>query len=173
MKALRIWVTVILLSLILAAIAMVVALYNNLNSQWQAETAAAQYALNHSPISHIDGHSTFTGDGLQEVFQGTDLFHQKWYAFVWQASETTHNVAVVAATSVVPQSNVTLQARKTGLTPRQVSLGYVNPASDNPALKVSKTVVWEVYGTTSSGKHEYEYFDGTSGKLVWKYMLST
>lgn len=169
MKSIKIWVTVVFLILILAAAALAVTLYQNLNSQWQAETTAAQYALNHSPISRIDNHHTFTGDGLQEVFSGKDVFHQQWYAFVWGVN-APNSIAVVAANSVIAKNKIVSAAEKSGIKPNKVSLGYV-AQSNNPSLKLSQSVVWEVFGINAKGKQVYEYFDGINGKLVWKYML--
>lgn len=170
MKTLKIWLTVIFISIILVLAALVLALYRNLNSQWQAETTAAQYALNHSPISHIDSYQVFTSDGLEDVFTGTDVFSQKWYTFVAESGSQL-NVHTVSATDVISKNKVEAAAAARHIHPVRVILGYVG--TNNTAIHVSQAVVWEVYGTNAAGKHVYEYFDGKTGKFVWQYVLST
>lgn len=171
MKTLKIWITVVVISIVLALVAIVLALYQNLNSQWLAEQAAAQYALNHSPISHIDSYQVFTGDGMQDVFEGTDIFAHKWYAFVSDDSGAAPSIHSVPAAGILSKNKIEAAVKQRHIHPIQITLGYVN--AQNPAIQTTQSVVWEVYGTNAKGKHLYEYFDAKTGKLVWQYVLST
>jgi|GEM_PF-2835900 len=169
LKSWKIWIVSICALIVTAGGTGVYALYRNLNTEWSYEYQAAQVALNHSPISHISSHSTFTDISSQEIFAGEDVFGREWYAFVSGSPWVTHSVL---AAQVLPEARIRSLAEKQSVRPVNISLGYLDDAQQR-TFSVSNHVVWEVYGETKGQKYEYIYYDGTTGKQVWKYMLST
>jgi uncharacterized protein YpmB len=143
--------------------------WNNISSEWTVEAATAQYALDHSPINHIDGHSRFTADGMQEVFLGTDAFGKAYYVFVYAQSNT---IRTVPAAEVVSKAVIQRQCQRLGIQIDSIELGYIRgKMAANGQGKAS--VVYEVYGQNKQGSNQYWYFDAKSGHLLWQYVLST
>lgn len=168
MKAWKVWTTIASVIVLGTAVGITTALWNNISSEWQVESNAAQYALNHSPIDHILTHSVFTGSQAQEVFFGTDAFKRPWYAFVYGSPFTIESVP---ATGLLTKAAVNKQMTNQKIQPLQDALGYLNPDTQ-AALNTTSTVVWEVYGRqTSSGKFMYVYVNAQTGAIVWKYVL--
>jgi uncharacterized protein YpmB len=169
MSTVKIWLTTILLILLLALAALVVGLWNNISSEWQVEETTAQYALNHSPLASITSHRTFTGAGEQEVFYGHDTFNRPWYTFVFGQPLTVQSVP---GSDVISEQQVEGLAEKSGIKPIHCELGYV-PTNTRATLPAKRHVVWEVYGENRSGHLLYVYYDATTGKQLWQYVLST
>jgi uncharacterized protein YpmB len=169
MAAWRIWFWSIFTILVLGAVALVSALWNNLSSAWNVEASAAQFALDQSPIDRIQAHDVFTADGVQEVFEGVDAFGRKWYAFVYGSPFV---VQAVPESDVVPKDRVWKNAMQLHIHPQAIHLGYLDD-NQQARFHTNSNVVYEVVGDGPGGTTEYAYFDGRTGKLVWKYMLST
>ena len=162
MKQWIIWLIVVAFIVVMGAFALFFALWNNFSSEWTIEQHAAQYALNHSPINHIDGHSVFTGPGVEEVFDGVDTFGAKWVVFVYGNPLTTHAVSAKGLLSKSQMQKMAVQ--QFHLKSPQLSLGYL-PASERSVLKTNARVVWEVYGQRGA-MSLYAYFDAYTGKLI-------
>ena len=165
----RIWFWSLFLLFCLGAAALTAAVWNNLNTEWQVVDVTAQAALNDSPINAIDEHSVFTGQGVQEVFRGSDAFGRKWYTFV---SADGSDVHYIAADQLVSSLQIMKELQPNHLTGSSLHLGYVDSGS-LPRLQTSSHFVWEVYGQNSDGHSEYRYFDALTGRFLWKYVLST
>ncbi|QQE76770.1 hypothetical protein [Alicyclobacillus sp. SO9] len=163
------WLITIAAIVVLSAGAIFMALYNNLNTEWKYQRQAAQIALNESPVLHITSHSVFTDTVQEEVFSGTDAFGTQWYAFV---SGPPWKVHAVRTKSVLKQAQVKAIAAKAGVHPISMHLGYLN-GQHHSAVTASSQVVWEIYGTSDTGKRLYLYLNGETGKQLWKYVLST
>jgi uncharacterized protein YpmB len=166
----RIWFWSTFAVLVLGAVALLSAIWNNLSSAWDIEARAAQVALDQSPLDHIQAHDVFTADGVQEVFEGVDAFGRKWYAFVYGSPFV---VQAVPDSALTAKDRVLKSAmQQLHIHPREIHLGYLD---DNQQARFHTTtdVVYEVVGDTPSGNTEYVYFDARTGKFIWKYMLST
>lgn len=163
----KIWLISAIAFVLLVIGFVVVALYRNLNTEWSYQYVAAQNALNQSPITHISAHSTFTDMTSEEVFKGQDIFGRYWYAFVSGPPWVTE---AVPANQIVSKAQIESAAKKALSRQISVHLGYLSDSTDL-SFKVPNHVVWEVYGTVNNGKHVYLYYDGETGKLLWKYML--
>ncbi|MCL6453790.1 MAG: hypothetical protein K6T78_09305 [Alicyclobacillus sp.] len=159
------WLVVGALVVVLAAAATGLALWNNLDSEWQVEAAAAQYALDNSPISKITGHDVFTGADAQEVFYGTDPFGRPWVSFVYGTPFTVHSVP---AQGLLTKQRVLELAKARGLKVGAAHLGFLDAAAQQ-RLGVQTDVVWEVYGQTGPNQTQYVYFDARTGKEVQSY----
>lgn len=169
MNSAKIWLITGCLIVAMAAAGAGLALWNQVDNEWQAEASAAEYALNHSPLEKISGHIVFTGGNVQEVFYGDDMFGRKWYTFV---TENPLHAYSIPASKVIPKQKVEQLARAARIEPVDVELGYV-PASNRLSTKPKQDqIVWEVYGY-HGGKSEYVYYDAVSGKRLWQYVLST
>lgn len=164
MSAWRIWAVTVPLIVIMIAVGTVLWLWRNLTSNWSAETSAAQYVLDHSPIDHLQNYEVFTASGLQDVFRGSDAFHQEWYAFYVPQANKAY---VVSAKGVIPQSKAAAVASQNGITPDSETLGYVTSAASG-VLHPKDHVVYEVVGTKDE-KSMFVYIDAVNGKVLWKY----
>lgn len=163
------WLITIVSIVVLGAGAILLALYKNLNTEWKYQKQAAQVALNRSPVLHIKRHFVFTDTVQEEVFQGTDAFGAQWYAFVSGPPWKVHSIRV---TQVISEAKVKTIAAKAGVDPISMHLGYLS-GQNQPAVTTSNHVIWEIYGTSKSGKRLYLYLNGETGKQLWKYVLST
>ncbi len=158
----RVWFWSIFVVVVMAMIALVCAVWNNLSSEWDIEANAAQFALKHSPLTHIDQHDVFTGAGVQEVFEGTDSFGRKWYAFVYGSPFVVH---AVPADSVMSEDQIMKRAISAHIHPNQIHLGYLD-ATQQTRLHTHAQVVYEVGGTDGTGTLVYLYFDARTGKQL-------
>ncbi|MCL6598646.1 MAG: hypothetical protein K6T81_07890 [Alicyclobacillus macrosporangiidus] len=169
MSAWKIWLTTAVLVVLLGTAALFFAVWNNIDSEWRQETAAAQYALDHSPIDRIDGHDLFTGAGVQEVFTGKDVFGRRWYAFVMPAPRgeaAPFVVKSVQADEVMPANEIARRVAKDHLRVTSAHVGYVDPQSAS-AFHADSGVVWEVEATDTGDHRIFLYYDGRSGNLLW------
>ncbi|WP_067618464.1 PepSY domain-containing protein [Alicyclobacillus acidiphilus] len=164
MSTWRVWAVTVPLLLILVAAGVAMWLWRNLSSYWSAETAAAQYVLNHTPIDHLQTYQVFTASGVEDVFEGTDAFHQEWYAFY---DQNQNEAFVVPTASVLPKSAAVKQARQSGIVPTAETLGYVTSQASG-TLHPRDHIVYEVVGTAGS-KLRFVYVDATTGRVLWKY----
>lgn len=167
LKPWKIWVSSIVAFIVIVAGVVIFALYRNFNSEWSYQHQAAQTALNDSPVNKITGHSVFTDVVSEEVFTGTDTFGRQWYAFVSGPPWTTR---AILQQQVVPKAQIQKLAEKQSFRPVTITLGYLT-ANEQIRFSLTDNVVWEVYGQNDQGNYGYLYFDGRSGKEVWKYML--
>lgn len=151
------------------ACALTAAVWNSISSEWSVEYSAAEYALNHSPIDRIQRHDVFTAAGAQEVFYGIDPFGQPWYVFVYG---TPFSVQVQSAKGVMTAAKAAQTAKQDGLHVISEHIGYLDSTAA-ATFHTNAGAVWEVYGQTSAHKHAYLYLDATTGKSIWKYVLST
>lgn len=165
MKAWGLWLISFLLVVVLVVVFTSTSLWNNLKSEWDVERAAAEYALNHSPLNHISSHDVFTANGAEEVFEGKDTFGRSWYAFVYGSP---FQVRSVQKTALKPEPQIVARAKRDGLKVISVHLGYLDSGTKGQ-IGTNASFVWEVYGTTKTGNYEYAYFDAKSGKLVQSY----
>ncbi|CAM3931693.1 hypothetical protein [Alicyclobacillus pomorum] len=156
----RVWFWSIFAVVVMAMIALVCAVWSNLSSEWDIEADAAQFALNKSPLTHIDHHDVFTGADVQEVFEGTDSFGRAWYAFVYGSPFVVH---AVPADSVMSKDQITQRAISAHIHPTQIHLGYLD-ANQQTRLHTNAEVVYEVSGTDETGALVFRYFDARSGK---------
>ncbi|MCL6515516.1 hypothetical protein [Alicyclobacillus sp.] len=157
------------LMVLLGAAALLIALWNNVDTVWQQETAAAQYALDHTPIDRIDGHDRFTANGVQEVFTGTDAFGRRWYVFVTVAADAGENAFTaqfVRADGLLGEQDIVQRAAKSHLRAISGHIGYVSPQSDT-AFHSDSGVVWEVEALNAQGQRLYLYYDARTGGLLW------
>src|SRR5579875_2363353 len=106
--------------------ALCVGAWNEISSEWQVEQAAAQYALNHSPIDHIQGHDVFTGAGTEEVFYGQDAFGHDWYAFV---DGSPFSIQIQSASGILSAAKVQKAALANQVKPISEHIGYLNQAA--------------------------------------------
>lgn len=154
------WSSVVGLSLVFAAL--VVTAWNNVSSEWNVEQAAAQFALNHSPVDKIISHQVFTANQAQEVFYGTDAFGHAWYVFVYGNPFVAHAVPAAGLWSAKQADQA---SRRSGAKPMSTHIGYL----DNQAARTFHTqagAVWEVYAQLPSGSDVYLYFRANNGKAV-------
>jgi uncharacterized protein YpmB len=167
MKTWKVWLTVAVLIIGMAAMAVAASLWNNLSTEWNMEAEAAQFALDHSPLQRITDHGVFTASGVQEVFGGTDAFGRHWIVCVsgppWKAWFTR-------ADGLTSVDAVATTVRRMGVVPVSIQAGHLEPAAQS-AFHTNAQVVYEVYGRNASGQSLYLYFDAKSGQLVWKYLL--
>jgi uncharacterized protein YpmB len=169
MKHWKVWLIGAVAVVLLGFVALCSAVWNNISSEWTVEAATAQYALDHSPINHIDEHSRFTADGMQEVYLGTDAFGKAYYVFVYDQSNT---VRAVPADEVVSKTVIQKRCERLGIQIEHMEIGYIRgKMAANGQGKAS--VVYEVYGQDKQGSNKYWYFDAKSGNLLWQYVLST
>lgn len=169
MAAWRVWFWSIFIVLVIAASALFAGVWNNLSNEWSVETSAAQFALNESPLVHIDAHDVFTAADVQESFFGTDTFGRKWYAFVYGSPFVVHTVP---ASDVLSKENIVKKVALQHITPREVHLGYLDQQQQE-RLHTESNIVYEVVGSGPTGGTEYVYIDAKTGKVAWKYVLST
>ncbi|MCL6547997.1 MAG: hypothetical protein K6T30_03710 [Alicyclobacillus sp.] len=162
MKTWKVWIWVGAAVAGLAVFALLLALWNNLNSEWTVETQAAQLTLDHSPIDRIESHQVFTAAGVEEVFYGTDAFGRPWYAFV---HGTPPVVSYLPAAEVETDREVRAKAAQLGIRPLAVTIGYLNGTAQ-AAFRTQANVVWEVYGKDAEGHRVWAYFDAVSGRLI-------
>jgi hypothetical protein len=168
MKSWQIWTTVCVCIGILGSGALTAAVWNNISSEWDYEGAAAQYALNHTPIDKLVAHDVFTASGDEEVFSGQDTFGRNWYAFV--------SGMPFVASSVPAQGILTRQqteakvVKKYQMRVRSLHLGYLNDATSS-LLHTKSQIVWEVYGSVGN-RNEYLYLDAYSGTVIWQPVYS-
>jgi len=167
MKPWKVWIGVVTVVACLSLIAVVLALWNNLATEWSVERNAAQFALNHSPIDSITAHSIFNGNQTQEVFEGTDALNQKWYVFVYGSPFA---VKAVPASGLIPAQRAKQLIHSLDLTNVQATVGYIT-ATNTAIRPQSPNVVWELMGLTGAGSVSYVYIDATTGKILWKYVL--
>ncbi|WDL97236.1 hypothetical protein [Alicyclobacillus sp. ALC3] len=146
----------------LVIVALVVAAWDNVSSEWNVEQAAAQFALNHSPIEKISSHQVFTANQAQEVFYGTDAFGHKWYAFVYGDPFVVH---AVPATGLLTKQQADAVASKSGDKPLSTHIGYLDTAAAQ-TFHTSVGAVWEVYAQLPNGTDVYLYFRANNGKAV-------
>jgi len=166
MKSWRVWVTLASIVLLLSIIATATAVWKNVSSEWHVNQSNAQYALDHTPINRILSHDIFTASGNEDVFYGTDTFQHKWYAFV---SNQPLSVRAVSASGVLSKAQMLKIATKSGIRVKTLHIGDLDNQTAN-TFHTTSSIVWEVYG--SIGKNDaYVYYDGKSGKLLWKYVL--
>jgi uncharacterized protein YpmB len=165
MKTWTIWLVSIAASLILFAVFIGSSLWNNLQSEWQVERAAAQFALNHSPLTTITAHDVFTADGAEEVFLGKDSFGRPWYVTVFG---TPFEVKSIAAQSVRPKNEIIQEASQQGLKVLSTHIGCLTTTA-REQMATNANFVWEVYGETQTGSYQYAYYDAQSGKFIQSY----
>lgn len=170
MKIWKIWAIGIVVVVLAAVVAIGAAVWNNISSEWQAETQTAQFALDNSSLEHIDNHQVFTAAGLQEVYFGTDAFHNKVVAFVYGSPL---EVYTVPQTELVTESSIQTEAEKSGVKIKSIALGYLSPDSEQMLGINNTNVIYEVYGTGPNQHDVYDYFDAMSGKLVKQIPNST
>ena len=151
----------------MAAVAVAAALWNNVASEWAVEAAAAQFALNRSPIDHIEAHEVSTAAGTQEVFVGTDAFGVQWYVFVFGHPMT---VEAVPATRILSRQAILAQLKSGHVHPMSAQVAYLT-ASNRASFHTQATVMWEVYGRNESGQPEYLYMNAGNAHLIWHYVL--
>ncbi|MBX5436830.1 MAG: hypothetical protein IRZ33_06405 [Alicyclobacillaceae bacterium] len=162
MKSWKVWVAVWLVVASVVVCALLLGLWNNLNSEWVAEAQAAQLTLNHSPIDHIERHQVFTAAGVQEVFYGTDAFGRSWYAFVHGDPAV---VSYIPADRLKTAAQVEAAAKKLGIRPQSAAIGYLDGNAQS-AFHTRANVVWEVAGQAANGQHVYAYFDAVTGVRI-------
>ncbi|GGJ07290.1 hypothetical protein GCM10010885_15530 [Alicyclobacillus cellulosilyticus] len=136
-----------------------------LQPEWTAEEQAAQWALNRSPVAHITFHDVFTGDGLQEVFAGTDVFGRPWVVVVRPGDALP---AAVPAPRLLTRAQAIQVAQKTGITVQSAHLGYLFPELRR-TFHTRAALVWEVLGWYK-GRLTDSYFDAESGRWIWQYV---
>jgi uncharacterized protein YpmB len=167
MKPWRLWVSTGIVIVVLGVITLCIAVWNNVSSEWEVEKVAAQYALNQTPLTHLVGHDVFTGDGVEDVFSGTDAFGHGWYAFVYGSPM---QVSTVAADDVLSSQQIKQKVFATfHVQARSLHLGYVQSISNNQ-LSTPNHVVWEVSGKLGK-QTEYLFVNAQNGALVWRYLL--
>ncbi|QSO53484.1 hypothetical protein JZ785_06420 [Alicyclobacillus curvatus] len=165
MKAWTIWLSTLLFLLIIAAIFVGTSLWNNLASEWKVEQTAAQYALNHSPLKSIAEHDVFTGNGVEEVFQGKDAFGRGWFVVVYGKPYSIRSIQ----TSAVKNSKlIKADAENSGLQVIATHFGYLDQTGRSQ-VGTNTDFVWEVYGKSKKGNYQYVYFDAKTGRLLKSY----
>jgi uncharacterized protein YpmB len=162
MKMWKIWLVSATAVATLGVVALACAVWNNLSSEWNVEATAAQFALDKSPINHIDSHDIFTASGAQEVFGGSDVFGRKWYAFVYGSPFT---VKYVASDGILTQEQIISSAMKVHLKPLKEQIGYLDSYAQS-TFHTDADVIWEVYAKNASGQSVYVYFDARSGNTL-------
>lgn len=148
--------------LFVVVVALVIAAWNNVSSEWNVEQAAAQFALNHSPLERISSHQVFTANQAQEVFYGTDAFGHKWYAFVYGDPFVVHSVP---ASGLITEEQANAAASKSGAKPISTHIGYLDRSAAQ-MFHTSAGPVWEVYAQMPNGKNVYLYFRADNGRTV-------
>ncbi|GMA60902.1 hypothetical protein NZD89_14810 [Alicyclobacillus fastidiosus] len=167
MRTWKIWAITVPIILVMIACAVLAWLWKNVSTNWAPEQQAAQYVLDHTPMSHIDQYEVFTASGLEDVFEGTDTFGHKWYAFYIPAKHTSYSIA---ANELVPQSTVEQSLLKDNIHTQTCTIGYVTGEASG-TLHANADVVYEIRGS-SLGKTTFVYVDATNGHILWRYQLS-
>lgn len=162
MRRWKTWAVVSFVALVIIFVALVIGAWNNISSEWLVERAAAQYALNHSPIDQIKRHEVFTANQAQEVFYGDDAFGTPWYVFVYGDPFVLHSTA---AAPLMTQKQADQAARAEHVTPISAYIGYLD-ASAAAIFRTTSGVVWEVYGRDQNGQPTYVYFHADSKKPI-------
>ncbi len=165
MKAWTIWISTILVILIMAAIFIGTSIWNDLAGEWTVEQTAAQYALNHSPLSSITKQNVFTGNGVEDVFQGKDAFGRGWFVVVYGQP---YKIRSIQTSAVANSKLITAEAVKDGLNVMGTHFGYLDQTGRSQ-LGTNVNFVWEVYGKSTTGNYQYAYFDAKTGKLLKSY----
>lgn len=159
MSAWKAWMVSVSAAVVIGGGALTVAVWNNLSSEWTVEAAAAQFALDHSPLMNITAHDVFTGSGAQEVFQGTDVFGREWYAFVFGSP---FQVEFVQSRGILTKDQMLAAIHKQHMTPLKEQIGYLSPAGQS-TFNTQADVIWEVYAKDQTGHPVYTYYDAKSG----------
>ncbi len=168
MKTWKVWTTILLSVVVLSAGALTVAVWKNISTEWEYEGTAAQYALNHTPIDHLQTHDVFTGSGDEEVFSGIDTFGRRWFAFL---SGTPFTVTSVLADGILTSKQIKTKVMSINhLKVISAHLGYLNYAT-TALFNTKSKVVWEVYGSVGN-KNEYLYLDAYTGTVIWQPVYS-
>lgn len=162
------WFTLIGVVFVMFATTFVWTAWHSLSSEWRTEAGAAQFALNHSPLQQLTGHSVFTGAGVQEVFIGKDSFGRIWYAFVYGSP---YIVKSVPATGVWSAARMNQLLSSQHIKPVHLSLGYLD-AANRKSFHITTDVIWECYVHLPSGAPAYVYYDAHSGQKLATYILS-
>lgn len=166
MKSIKLWMGTCLAIIIICLLALVLALWNNVSSEWAQEKLAAQVALNKSPLEHLSGHDVFTGAGVEDVFSGTDVFGHGWYAFVYGSPM---QVNAVPAKDVLTSQQVKQKVLAMyHISARSMHLGYIT-SNQIGSLATSPNVVWEISGKVGDNI-EYLFVDAKTSTLVWKWI---
>ncbi|MCL6444250.1 MAG: hypothetical protein K6T83_12485 [Alicyclobacillus sp.] len=169
-KKWKVWLITAGILIILCGAGIGAALWRNLASEWRAEAVTAQFALDHSPLNSILSHQVFTSSGLEEVYDGLDVFHRRWYVFVYGQPLT---FTAIPAKGLLSETEVRSRAERIlHVRVQDVTIGYLQPATRS-ALHTQATVVWEIHGKTINGKTIYAYLDAGTGQLLWQYLLKT
>lgn len=163
MKTWKLWTFGSLFVIVLAAVAVTSAVWNNLSHEWSVEESAAQFALNHSPIDAITGHDVFTANDAEEVFYGTDSFGRKWISFVSGSPFTVHSVE---GAGILSEQKIRNIAQKQGEKVISVHLGYMN--TNAAGTTQTSDVVWEVYAQIK-GSYKYYFYDAKTGHVLNSY----
>lgn len=162
MKLWKLWTSLAAVVLTFGLVALLAALWNNLSSDWNVEASAAQFALDKSPIEHIDAHDIFTAASAQEVFTGTDVFGRHWYAFVFGSPFTVQSVPTAG---ILDKTQILAIVKKANLQPLKEQIGYLDSNAQS-MFHTQADVIWEVYAKTSAGQAVYRYFDARSGNKL-------
>lgn len=166
MKAWKLSLYATVFLLFFGTITLVSVIWSNLSSAWNVSRQTAQFALNHSSVDHILSHDTFTASDVEDVYYGIDAFSHPWYVFVWTNPLRS---AQVPAGGVISLRAIEKQAISQGLQVITAKIGYLDNQTAN-TFHTTSMVVWEAYGSID-GKQAYYYYDGWTGKLLWKYVL--
>ncbi|MBX6352838.1 MAG: hypothetical protein IRZ10_05830 [Thermoflavifilum sp.] len=164
------WATTTVLGLlVVAGVAAGTSLWFHLEPEWEVETSAAQFALDHSPLQHIEQHQVFTADGVEQVFAGQDAWGNRWTVFVSGPPWTWH---AVKTGDLVSEQTVERQARGHGYEVLSCVPGWLN-ATLVADLHAQTQVVYEVHALDAKGQTWYALVDAKTGQWLWKYLLST
>lgn len=163
MRMWKVWLITIPLILAMICAAVCVALWKNMSSYWAAETSAAQYVLDHTPISKLESYQVFTASGVEDVFKGTDTFNHAWYAFYIPTEGTCYSIE---ANKLVTQKQIADQMSKLHIHTQQCTIGYVTDQSAK-FLHPTDDVVFEIHGTMK-GKSTFVYLDAVTGRVLGK-----
>jgi uncharacterized protein YpmB len=166
MRTWRVWLITIPFICLMVLAAIVVALWNNLSSNWNQETYAAEYVLNHTPLDHLEQYQVFTASGLEDVFSGKDTFNHQWYSFYIPSEKRAYSIP---ASRLINEKVVESNLAKLNIYTNVCHIGYVTNQASN-TLKTANKVVYECQGTTK-GKTTFAYVDAANGQLLWKYVL--
>lgn len=134
-------------------------------------STATEFALDHTPLQHVEDSQIYTGDPSDVTVTGTDSLGRTLYVFVRH-----HEATIVYQDQTVPESRAIDAVHALHLPIASIVSvipGLIDKNLDTPlSNKASGNAVWQVTARLADGGFLFAYVDMYTGKLFYDFQTN-
>ncbi len=161
-------IVVIMMCLVIILTVRILPLLTSTNS---AVETATLFALDHTPLQHVQSAQIYTGEPMDVTVTGTDALGRELYVFVRNQQAT-----IVYKSQTVSQTRAiqAVEALHKPIT-RIVSAlpGIVDKSLNTPlSTKASGNAVWQITAHLTNGGYLFTYVDMYTGRLLFYFQTN-